>query len=112
MNKSSLGIHQVKLVIQTSPGLGDGGGVAEHADGTLNLGQISSGDNGGRLVVNADLESGGTPVNELDAPLGLDGSDGGIDILGHNISSVEHAAAHVLAMARVTFDHLIGGLKA
>ena len=30
----------------------------------------------GGLVVNAALEADGTPVDELDGPLGLDGGDG------------------------------------
>jgi len=52
-------------VIKTSPGLSDGGGVGKHADGPGNLGEVASGDDGGRLVVDADLEAGGAPVHEL-----------------------------------------------
>merc|ERR1711899_682908 len=65
-----------------------------------------------RLVVDADLEASGTPVHELDAPLGLDGGDGGVDILGDHVSPVEQAAGHVLAMAGGALHHLVGGLKA
>ncbi len=49
VNKSPLGIHQVELVVEPSPGLGDGGGVGKHADGTLDLGKISTGNNSWRL---------------------------------------------------------------
>merc|ERR1719284_276040 len=96
VDEGSLGVHQIKLVIQSSPGLGDGGGVGEHADSSLHLGQVSSRDNSWRLVVDTNLESSGTPVNKLDGPLGLDGGNGSIDILGDHVSSVEHAASHVL----------------
>ena len=60
------------------------------------LGKISSGHHGGRLVVDADLEASGTPVHELDGPLGLDRGDGGIDVLGNHVAPIQHAAGHVL----------------
>merc|ERR1719510_964761 len=82
VDEGSLSVHQVELVVQPGPGLGDGGGVGEHAHSSLDLGKISSGHHGGWLVVDANLEAGGTPVNKLDGPLGLDGGDGGIDVLG------------------------------
>jgi hypothetical protein len=37
--------YQVKLVIETTPSFGDGSGVGQHADGALNLGEVTSGDN-------------------------------------------------------------------
>ena len=43
------------------------------------------------------LESSGTPVHKLDTPLALDRCDGCVDVLGHHIPAVEHAAGHVLA---------------
>ena len=98
-------------MVQTGPGLGDGRGVAQHADSTLDLGQITTWDNGGWLVVDANLEASWTPVDELDGPLGLDGGDGSVDVLGYNISTVQHAAGHVLAMTGVAFHHLVGWLE-
>lgn len=112
VDKGALGVHQVKLVIETGPGLGDGGGVAEHADGPLHLGQVSARDDGGRLVVDADLEAGGAPVDKLDGALGLDGADGRRDLLGGHITAVEQAAGHVLASAGIALDHLVVGVKA
>ena len=112
VDEGTLGVHQVKLVVKTSPGLGDGGGVAQHAHGTLDLGEVTSGDDGGWLVVDSDLESGGTPVDELDGPLGLDGGNGSVDVLGDNISSVQHAAGHVFTVTGVAFHHLVGWLEA
>merc|ERR1711892_616376 len=112
VNKSSLGIHEVKLVVKPGPSLSNGSGVGQHADGTGNLSSVSSWDNGWWLVVDSNLESSWTPVNKLDAPLGLDGGDGSVHILGDNISSVEKTAGHVFSMTRVTLDHLVGWLKA
>ena len=45
-----------------------------------------------------NLEASGTPVHELNAALALDGGDGGVHVLGHNITAVEHAAGHVLTV--------------
>ena len=42
VNKSTFGIHQVKLVIQARPGFGNGGGVGQHANSTVDLSQIAS----------------------------------------------------------------------
>ena len=63
-------------MVDAAQSLGDGGGVGHHADGALDAGQVAAGDDGGRLVVDAAL-AGGTLVDELDGPLGLDGGDGG-----------------------------------
>merc|ERR1711877_86856 len=99
-------------MIQTSPGLGDGGGVGQHAHGTLDLGKISTGDDGWWLVVDADLEASGAPVDELDGALGLDGGDGSVDILRDYATSVQHAASHVLAVTGIALDKLVGRLEA
>ena len=112
VDEGTLGVHQIKLMIKTSPSLGDGCGVTQHADGTLYLGQVTTRYHGGWLVVDADLESGGTPVDELDGTLGLDGSNGGVDILGYYITTVQHTAGHVLAVTWITLHHLVGWLKA
>ena len=58
------------------------------------------------------LEASWTPVDKLDGPLGLDGRDGSVDILGDDVTTVEEAAGHVLAVPRIALDHLIGRLKA
>ena len=98
-------------MVETCPRLGDGRRVAQHADGSLDLGQVAAWDDGGRLVVDADLEPGGTPVDELDGPLGLDGGNGSVDVLGHDITTVQHAAGHVLSVTWVALDHLVGWLE-
>ncbi|RUS82404.1 hypothetical protein EGW08_009856, partial [Elysia chlorotica] len=60
----------------------------------------------------AYLEAGGAPVHELDGPLGLDGGDGGVDVLGDYVTAVQQAAGHVLAVSRVALHHLVGRLEA
>ena len=112
VDKGTLGVHQIKLVVESRPGLGNGGGVGQHADCTLHFGQIASRNDRRWLIVDADLEASRTPVDELDRTLGLDGCYGSIYVLGNDVSAVEHAASHVLAVAWVTLDHLVGRLKA
>lgn len=79
---------------------------------TVELGQVTTGNLLRRLVANTDLETSRAPVNELDGALGLEGSNSGVGLLGHNITTVEQAGGHVLAVAGVTLDHLVVGLKA
>merc|ERR1712098_336686 len=112
VNKSSLGIHQIELVVKSCPGLGNGSGVGPHAHSSLDLGKISTRDDGGRLVINTDLEPCWTPVNKLYRPFALYCRYCSIDILGNDISSVKHTAGHVLAMTRITLYHGIGRLEA
>ena len=60
--------------------------------------KISS--DGNRLITCSsmtNLEASWAPVHELNAPLALDGGDGGVDVLGHHVAAVQHAAGHVLA---------------
>merc|ERR1712158_355159 len=112
MDKGTFGIHKIKLMIKTSPSLSDGSGVGQHADGTLNLGKITTRDNGWRLVIDTNFEASGTPIHKLDGTLGLDGGDSSIDILGDNVASVEETTSHVFTMTGITFHHLVGRLKA
>ena len=58
------------------------------------------------------LETSWAPINELNGTLGLDGGNSGIDILGDDITTVQHAASHVFAMTRIAFDHLVSWLEA
>jgi len=111
VDEGTLGVHKIELVVNTGKSLGDGSGVGHHAHGTLDAGKISTGDNGRGLVVDAALESGGAPVDELHSALGLDGGNGGVDILGDNVSAEHHAASHVLSVARVALGKHVGGLE-
>ena len=107
MNKSTLGVHKIKLMVKTSPSLSDSSGVRQHTNGTLDLGEITTGYNGWGLVVDTNFETGGTPVDKLDGAFGLDGSDGSVDILGDNIASVEHAADYQTQVRLFVFIVLI-----
>jgi hypothetical protein len=31
VNEGTLGVHEIELVVESGPGLGDGGGVGQHA---------------------------------------------------------------------------------
>merc|ERR1711899_574502 len=112
VDEGTLGVHQVELVVKPGPRLRDGGRVGEHTDGPLYLGEVASRHHGGRLVVDTHLEACGTPVDELDGPLGLDRGNGRVDILGDHVAPVEHAAGHVLAVPGVALHHLVGWLEA
>lgn len=111
VNESTLSVHQVKLVVESGPGFSDGSGVRQHAYGTLDLGKITTRHNSRGLVVDTDLETSRTPVHKLNCPLGLDGGNSSIDVLGDDIASVQHAASHVLAVPGVALNHLVGRLK-
>merc|ERR1712045_645891 len=112
VDKGPLGVHQVKLMVKPSPGLGNGSCIAKHAHCPADFGQVATRNNSWRLVVNAYLEASGAPVDKLDAPLGLDGGNGSVHVLGNDVTPVEEAACHVLAMTRIALDHLVGRLKA
>jgi len=98
VDESALGVHEIELVVKSGPGLSDGGRVGEHADGAVDGRLVRAGNSGWLLVVNTDLETGWAPVDELNAALGLDLCDGGVDVLGNNITSVQQTAGHVLAL--------------
>ena len=105
MHEGALGVHEIELVVDATQCLGDGGGVGDHANRALNARQISTRDDSGRLVVDPALESGGAPIDELDGALRLDGGDGGVHVLGHDVPAVHEAAGHVLSVAGVALRH-------
>jgi hypothetical protein len=111
MDEGSLGVHEIELVIDSGEDLGDGGGVGDHADGSHDLGEVTTWDNGWWLVVDTALETGWAPVDELDGSLGLDGGNGSVNILWHDITSVHEAASHVLSVSWVALGHHGGWLE-
>jgi hypothetical protein len=111
VNKGTLGIHEVELVIHTSHDLADSSGVGLHANSALNLCKIATRNNSRRLVVDTALETSWAPIDKLNCPLGLDYSDGRVDILWYNITSVHEAASHVFSVARITLGHHVRWLK-
>eukprot|EP00116_Pleurobrachia_bachei_P000661 sb/3460923/ len=112
VDEGSFGVHEIELVVKSGPCLSDGSGVGQHAHGPLDLGEVTSGNNGGWLVVDANLETSGAPVDELDGPLGLDGGNGSVDVLGDDITPVQHTTGHVLSVSGIALDHLVGRLEA
>lgn len=44
-------------MVESGPSLSDGSGVGKHAHGARDLGEISTGHDGGRLVVDANLRN-------------------------------------------------------
>jgi len=63
------------------------------------------------LVVDTALEASWAPVDELDSALGLDGSNSRVDILRDDITTVHHAASHVLTVTRIALGKHVGWLE-
>jgi len=112
MDEGTLGVHQIEFMINAGEDLSDGSAVGNHAHGTHNLGEITTWDDCWWLVVDSTLEPSRAPVDELDGTLGLDGSNGGVDILGDDITTVHHAASHVLSVTWVALRHHASWLEA
>jgi hypothetical protein len=112
VHESALGVHEIELVVETVPGLGDGGGVGQHADGAVNGSQLATGHALGLLVVDAELEAGRAPLDQVEGSLGLDRGNGSVAVARHDIAAVEERNSHVLAVARVADNHLVVGLEA
>lgn len=58
-------------MVQSGPGLGDGGSIAQHADASVDRGESAVVGRGGwdahgLLVVDAELEACGTPFDEVE----------------------------------------------
>merc|ERR1712227_296350 len=111
VDEGTLGVHKIELVVNAGEDLSNGGGVGDHAHGAQDLGKVTTGHDSGWLVVDTALEASGAPVDELDGPLGLDGGNSGVDVLGDDITSVHEAACHVLSVAGVALGHHGGGLE-
>ena len=65
VNEGSLAVHEVKLVVEIVPGLLNCCCVCEHTTGALHVAEITASNHCGFLVVDAHLESGRAPVDEL-----------------------------------------------
>ena len=112
VDEGTLAEQKIEALAHVLPDVHDGGGVGDHQASTLDLSEVAAWDDGGWLVVDADLEAGWAPVDELDGSLGLDDGDGGVDVLWNDVTAVHHAARHVLALAWIALDHHVGGLEA
>lgn len=112
VDESTLGVHEVELVVETVPGLGNGGGVGQHADGAVDGGQLAARNTHGLLVVDSELEASGAPFNEVEGSLGLDGGNGLATVTGNDVTAVKKSDSHVLSVAGIADNHLVVGLKA
>jgi len=79
---------------------------------TVDLGQVAVWNHLWGLVADTDLETGWTPIDELDSTLSLQASKSILHLLWHNVSSVEQAGSHVFSITRIALDHLVRGLEA
>jgi len=111
MDEGSLGVHKIELMIKSGEDLSDGSGVGDHAHGSHDLGEITTWDDSWWLVVDSALETGWAPVDELDGSLGLDGGNGGVDILRDDVTSVHQTASHVLTVSWIALNHHGGWLE-
>jgi hypothetical protein len=111
VDEGSLGVHEIELVINSGEDLSNGSRVGDHADGSHDLGEITTWNDSWGLIVDTDLESSGAPVDELDGSLGLDGSNRSVDIFGDDITSVHHGAGHVFSVSGVTLGHHVSGFE-
>jgi hypothetical protein len=78
----------------------------------VDLGEITVWHHLRRLEANANLETSWAPIHKLNGAFGLEGRNSGVHILGDDVSTVQHAGGHVLAVAGITLDHLVVGLEA
>lgn len=65
-----------------------------------------------RLIIDANFECRRRPLHESNRLLALDIANGVIDLGRLDGSSVEHAAADVLALPRIALDELCVRMKA
>ena len=105
VDEGSLGVHKIELVVKSGEDFSNSSWVGNHAACSHDLSEITTWNDGGWLVVNTDLETSWAPVDELDGSLGLDGSNGSVNILGDDITSVHHRASHVFTVSGITLSH-------
>merc|ERR1719277_1253386 len=80
VDKSTLAVHKVELVINARENLCNGRRVADHTASTHYLRQVASRNDCWWLVIDATFETSWTPVNELNCSFRLDSCYGCIYI--------------------------------
>jgi len=109
--------HQVELLAQSRPRARYGRRVGHHANGPAAAAhQLVFRGHGwdGRPAVDADLEPGRTPLDEFQAFGVPDLPDGVIDVFGHHVAAVQHAARDVLAVVVLLvaeLEQLVAGFE-
>jgi len=71
--------------------------LGQHAQTPGDFGKISAGHKRWWFVGDTQFETSRAPIDELDGTLGLDLSDGGVDVLWCDISTVQQTASHCKA---------------
>ena len=88
MNKSSFTVHKVEFVVEAGPQRGHCGCVAQHADRPFDGCHIATLCSVQSLIIDANFESSGTPVHEMNVCFGFDFGDGVVDISWSNIATI------------------------
>lgn len=81
--------------------------IGANLHSAVDLGQIAVGYHLRRLVADTNLESSWAPVHELYGALRFEGSNSCMDIVGHDVSTVQQASGHVFPIARIALHHLL-----
>merc|ERR1711920_524184 len=111
VDKCTLRVHKVKLVINAREDLRNRSGIADHATRTHHLGQVAAWNHGRRLIIDATLEAGRAPIHKLNCALCFDRGNRCVHILGYHIATVHHATSHVFSVAWVALNKHRRGLK-
>jgi len=119
MDKGSLGIQEIELVIKTTPCSGNSGGAGQKivsdvlsaprhdcllgkgAQRACRLGKITSGDIRRRFIADAKLEAGWAPVNKLNCLFCFDICYSTLNILGDNIPTEKETASHCRVSGKI-----------
>jgi len=98
-------------MIDSGEDFSNSGRVRDHAYSSHNFSEVTTWYNCWRLIVDTTFETSWAPVNKLDSSLGLDSSNGSVNILWYNITSVHHTTGHVFTVSWITFGHHGGRFK-
>merc|ERR1711900_11608 len=102
VEKGPLAVHKVELGYHAlAEDTADRDVVANHRAVHVLDREIVTFDRRGRLVVQANLVSGGAPLDERELVVVLQPLDGGVRVLGLDVTSVEQGHRHVLVLRRV-----------
>merc|ERR1719461_1545267 len=102
VDEGTLAVHHVILLRDTfGEDTRDGHVVSNHGHVSLGLGHDVLRDRVGRDLVQADLETGRAPLHEGDLVVLLEPLNGGVGLLGFDLSTVVDGDGHVLVFHRV-----------
>merc|ERR1719216_453315 len=102
VHEGALRVHQVKLGDEAlAEHAADGDVVRDHDDVPRGVGDVVALDADRGLVVQADLETGGAPVDEGDLVVGLDPLGDLVGLLGADVTAVVDGDGHVLVLGDV-----------